>query len=84
MHSRLRRALRMKTLLSSTSVCHDQRKKDSLAGRRVRILNFSRQVVPSGILIFDDNDNVVMGKKLGGEYYEFVYSDLSWSKENAS
>ncbi|MQM11055.1 hypothetical protein Taro_043956 [Colocasia esculenta] len=55
---------------SSASVCHAQKKKDSLAGRRVRILNFSREVVASGILIFDDNDNVVMGKKLGGEYYE--------------
>ncbi|MQM06762.1 hypothetical protein Taro_039587 [Colocasia esculenta] len=43
---------------------------DSLAGRRVRILNFSRQVAVSGILMSDDNDNVVMGKKLGGEYYE--------------
>ncbi|MQL84355.1 hypothetical protein Taro_016865 [Colocasia esculenta] len=43
---------------------------DSLAGRRVRILNFSGEVVASGILISDDNDNVVMGKKLGGEYYE--------------
>ncbi|MQL98435.1 hypothetical protein Taro_031144 [Colocasia esculenta] len=38
---------------------------DSLAGRRVRILNFSRQVVASGILMSDDNDNVVMEKKLG-------------------
>ncbi|MQM13359.1 hypothetical protein Taro_046284, partial [Colocasia esculenta] len=55
---------------SSASVCHAQRKKDSLAGRRVRILNFSGQVVASGILMFVDNDNVVMGKKLGGEYYE--------------
>ncbi|MQM01897.1 hypothetical protein Taro_034654, partial [Colocasia esculenta] len=55
---------------SSTSVCHAQKKKDSLAGRRVRILNFSGEVVASGILISDDNDNVVMGKKLGGEYYE--------------
>ncbi|MQL90921.1 hypothetical protein Taro_023523, partial [Colocasia esculenta] len=45
-------------------------KMDSLAGRRVRILNFSGQVVASGILMSDDNDNVVMGKKLGGEYYE--------------
>ncbi|MQM15315.1 hypothetical protein Taro_048256 [Colocasia esculenta] len=43
---------------------------DSLSGRRVRILNFSGQVVASGILMSDDNDNVVMGKKLGGEYYE--------------
>ncbi|MQM18661.1 hypothetical protein Taro_051657, partial [Colocasia esculenta] len=43
---------------------------DSLAGRRVRILTFSRQVVASGILMSDDNDNVVMGKKLGDEYYE--------------
>ncbi|MQL98040.1 hypothetical protein Taro_030739 [Colocasia esculenta] len=43
---------------------------DSLAGRRVRILNFSGEVVASGILMSDDNDNVVMGKKLGGEYYE--------------
>ncbi|MQM05451.1 hypothetical protein Taro_038261 [Colocasia esculenta] len=43
---------------------------DSLVGRRVRILNFSGQVVASGILMSDDNDNVVMGKKLGGEYYE--------------
>ncbi|MQL83137.1 hypothetical protein Taro_015620 [Colocasia esculenta] len=43
---------------------------DSLAGRRVRILNFSGEVVDSGILMSDDNDNVVMGKKLGGEYYE--------------
>ncbi|MQL79073.1 hypothetical protein Taro_011518 [Colocasia esculenta] len=43
---------------------------DSLVGRRVRILNFSRQVIASGILMSDDNDNVVMGKKLGGEYYE--------------
>ncbi|MQL96157.1 hypothetical protein Taro_028833 [Colocasia esculenta] len=51
---------------SSASVCHAQRTKDSLAGRRVRILNFSRQVVASGILMSDDNDNVVMGKKLGG------------------
>ncbi|MQM16989.1 hypothetical protein Taro_049952, partial [Colocasia esculenta] len=42
---------------------------DSLAGRRVRILNFSGQVVASSILMSDDNDNVVMGKKLGGEYY---------------
>ncbi|MQM19684.1 hypothetical protein Taro_052693 [Colocasia esculenta] len=55
---------------SSASVCHAQRKKDSLAGRRVRILNFFGQVVASGILMSDDNDNVVMGKKLGGEYYE--------------
>ncbi|MQM14824.1 hypothetical protein Taro_047759, partial [Colocasia esculenta] len=44
--------------------------KDSLAGRKVRILNFSGQVVVSGFLMSDDNDNVVMGKKLGGEYYE--------------
>ncbi|MQM11082.1 hypothetical protein Taro_043985, partial [Colocasia esculenta] len=44
--------------------------KDSLARRRVGILNFPRQVVASGILMSDDNDNVVMGKKLGGEYYE--------------
>ncbi|MQL79509.1 hypothetical protein Taro_011951 [Colocasia esculenta] len=43
---------------------------DSLAGRRVRILNFFGQVVASCILMSDDNDNVVMGKKLGGEYYE--------------
>ncbi|MQL74004.1 hypothetical protein Taro_006362, partial [Colocasia esculenta] len=55
---------------SSASVCHAQKKKDSLAGRRVRILNFSGEVVASGILVSDDNDNVVMGKKLGGEYYE--------------
>ncbi|MQL71286.1 hypothetical protein Taro_003650, partial [Colocasia esculenta] len=55
---------------SSASVCHAQRKKDSLGGRRVRILNFSGQVVASDILMSDDNDNVVMGKKLGGEYYE--------------
>ncbi|MQL95681.1 hypothetical protein Taro_028358 [Colocasia esculenta] len=55
---------------SSASVCHAQRKKDSLAGRRVRILTFSGQVVASGILMSDDNDNVVVGKKLGGEYYE--------------
>ncbi|MQL99898.1 hypothetical protein Taro_032625 [Colocasia esculenta] len=55
---------------SSASVCHAQRKKYSLAGRRVRILNFSGEVVASGILMSDDNDNVVMGKKLGGEYYE--------------
>ncbi|MQM22536.1 hypothetical protein Taro_055589, partial [Colocasia esculenta] len=55
---------------SSASVCHAQNKKDSLAGRRVRILNFSGKVVASGILMSDDNDNVVMGKKLGGEYYE--------------
>ncbi|MQM04299.1 hypothetical protein Taro_037096 [Colocasia esculenta] len=48
---------------------------DSLAGRRVRILNFSGQVVVSGILMSNDNDNVVMGKKLGGEYYEV--SELS-------
>ncbi|MQL83833.1 hypothetical protein Taro_016322 [Colocasia esculenta] len=54
---------------SSASV-YPQRKKDSLAGRRVRILNFSRQVVANDILMSDDNDNVVMGKKLGGEYYE--------------
>ncbi|MQL75329.1 hypothetical protein Taro_007709 [Colocasia esculenta] len=57
---------------------------DSLVGRRVRILTFSRQVVASGILMSDDNDNVVMGKKLGGEYYEFVYCNMSWSKEKAS
>ncbi|MQM20888.1 hypothetical protein Taro_053918 [Colocasia esculenta] len=57
-------------MISSASVCHAQRKKDSLAGRRVRILNFSGQVVASGILMSDDNDNVVMGKKLVGEYYE--------------
>ncbi|MQM12757.1 hypothetical protein Taro_045678, partial [Colocasia esculenta] len=38
--------------------------------KRVRILNFSGEVVASGILMSDDNDNVVMGKKLGGEYYE--------------
>ncbi|MQL87114.1 hypothetical protein Taro_019658 [Colocasia esculenta] len=44
--------------------------KDSLVGRRVRILNFSGQVVANDILMSDDNDNVVMGKKLGGEYYE--------------
>ncbi|MQL99314.1 hypothetical protein Taro_032038 [Colocasia esculenta] len=43
---------------------------DSLTGRRVRILNFSKQVVTNDILMFDDNDNVVMAKKLGGEYYE--------------
>ncbi|MQL99814.1 hypothetical protein Taro_032541 [Colocasia esculenta] len=43
---------------------------DSLAGRRLRILSFSGQVFASGILMSDDNDNVVMGKKLGGEYYE--------------
>ncbi|MQM20121.1 hypothetical protein Taro_053136, partial [Colocasia esculenta] len=43
---------------------------DSLAGRRVRILNFYGEVVASCILMSDDNDNVVMGKKLGGEYYE--------------
>ncbi|MQM22665.1 hypothetical protein Taro_055721 [Colocasia esculenta] len=55
---------------SSASVCHAQKKKDTLAGRRVRILNFSGEVVASGILMSDDNDNVVMGKKLGGEYYE--------------
>ncbi|MQM06888.1 hypothetical protein Taro_039718 [Colocasia esculenta] len=55
---------------SSASVCHAQKKKDSLAGRRVRILNFSGEVVANGILISDDNDNVVIGKKLGGEYYE--------------
>ncbi|MQM14997.1 hypothetical protein Taro_047934 [Colocasia esculenta] len=55
---------------SSASVCHAQKKKDSLVGRRVRILNFSGEVVASGILMSDDNDNVVMGKKLGGEYYE--------------
>ncbi|MQL68036.1 hypothetical protein Taro_000295 [Colocasia esculenta] len=55
---------------SSASDCHAQKKKDSLAGRRVRILNFSGEVVASGILISDDNDNVVIGKKLGGEYYE--------------
>ena len=36
----------------------------------MRILNSSGQVVASGILMSDDNDNVVMGKKLGGEYYE--------------
>ncbi|MQM06679.1 hypothetical protein Taro_039507, partial [Colocasia esculenta] len=57
-------------MISSASVFHAQRKKDSLVGRRVRILNFYGQVVASGILMFDDNDNVVMGKKLGGEYYE--------------
>ncbi|MQM05115.1 hypothetical protein Taro_037920, partial [Colocasia esculenta] len=57
---------------------------DSLAGRRVRILNFSGQVVASDILMSDDNDNVVMGMKLGGEYYEFVCCNLSWSKEKAS
>ncbi|MQL71362.1 hypothetical protein Taro_003702 [Colocasia esculenta] len=51
---------------SSASVCHAQRKK----GRRVRILHFSRQVVASSIVMSDDDDNVVMGKKLGGEYYE--------------
>ncbi|MQL91954.1 hypothetical protein Taro_024559 [Colocasia esculenta] len=45
---------------------------DSLAGRRVRTLNFSGQVVVSVILMSDDNDNVVMGKKLGGEYYEML------------
>ncbi|MQL70342.1 hypothetical protein Taro_002659, partial [Colocasia esculenta] len=60
---------------SSASVCHTQKKKDSLAGRRVRILNFSREVVASGILMSDDNDNVVMGKKLGGEYYEVELED---------
>ncbi|MQL70870.1 hypothetical protein Taro_003176 [Colocasia esculenta] len=43
---------------------------DSLAGRRVRILNFSGEVIANDILLSDDNDNVVMGKKLGGEYYE--------------
>ncbi|MQM11044.1 hypothetical protein Taro_043948 [Colocasia esculenta] len=47
---------------SSASACHAQKKKDSLAGRRVRILNFSGEVVASGILMSDDNDNVVMGK----------------------
>ncbi|MQM02351.1 hypothetical protein Taro_035111 [Colocasia esculenta] len=55
---------------SSASVYHAQKKKDSLARWRVRILNFSGEVVASGILISDDNDNVVIGKKLGGEYYE--------------
>ncbi|MQM10975.1 hypothetical protein Taro_043874 [Colocasia esculenta] len=55
---------------SSASVCHAQKKKDSLAGRRVRILNFFGEVVANDILMSDDNDNVVMGKKLGGEYYE--------------
>ncbi|MQL86463.1 hypothetical protein Taro_018996 [Colocasia esculenta] len=69
---------------SSASVCHAQRKKDSLAGRRVRILNFFGQVVANGILMSDYNDNVVMGKKLGGEYYEFICCNLSWSKEKAS
>ncbi|MQM03289.1 hypothetical protein Taro_036070, partial [Colocasia esculenta] len=48
----------------------DRTGRDSLAGRRVRILNFSGQVVASGILMSDENDNVVMGKKLGVEYYE--------------
>ncbi|MQL96599.1 hypothetical protein Taro_029277, partial [Colocasia esculenta] len=65
---------------SSASVCHAQKKKDSLAGRRVRIINFSGEVVSSGILMSDDNDNVVMGKKLGGEYYEvniFTYGLFS-------
>ncbi|MQM00855.1 hypothetical protein Taro_033603 [Colocasia esculenta] len=57
-------------MISSASVCHPQKKKDSLEGRRVRILNFSGEVDASGILMSDDNDNVVMGKKLGGEYYE--------------
>ncbi|MQM15050.1 hypothetical protein Taro_047988 [Colocasia esculenta] len=57
---------------SFASVCHAQKKKDSLARRRVRILNFSGEVVASGILMSDDNDNVVMGKKLGGEYYEMM------------
>ncbi|MQL70157.1 hypothetical protein Taro_002439, partial [Colocasia esculenta] len=42
----------------------------SIARMRVRILNFSGQVVASGILMSDDNDNVAIGKKLGGEYYE--------------
>ncbi|MQM15539.1 hypothetical protein Taro_048485, partial [Colocasia esculenta] len=52
---------------SFADIYHEE---DSLAGGRVRILSFSRQVVASGILMSDDNDNVVMGKKLGGEYYE--------------
>ncbi|MQM01124.1 hypothetical protein Taro_033870 [Colocasia esculenta] len=69
---------------SSASVCHAQRKKDSLAGRRVRILNFSRQVVANDILMSNDNDNVVMGKKLGGEYYEhgFIQSNDGDQKSN--
>ncbi|MQM01264.1 hypothetical protein Taro_034016 [Colocasia esculenta] len=50
--------------------CSKEKGLYSLAGRRVRILNFSGEVVASSILISDDNDNVVMGKKLGGEYYE--------------
>ncbi|MQL99172.1 hypothetical protein Taro_031893 [Colocasia esculenta] len=41
-----------------------------IGGEEGEILNFSGQVVANGILMFDDNDNVVMGKKLGGEYYE--------------
>ncbi|MQL87561.1 hypothetical protein Taro_020115, partial [Colocasia esculenta] len=66
---------------SSASVCHAQRKKDSLAGRMVRILNFSGQVVASDILMSDDNDNVVMGKKLGVLLLQFVCCNLSWFKE---
>ncbi|MQL85315.1 hypothetical protein Taro_017832 [Colocasia esculenta] len=55
---------------SSIASVGDAYEQDSLAGRRVRILNFSGQVVASGIRMSDDDDNVVMGKKLGGEYYE--------------
>ncbi|MQM07279.1 hypothetical protein Taro_040121, partial [Colocasia esculenta] len=57
-------------MISFASVCHAQKKKDSLAGRRVRILNFSGEVVVSGILMSDDNDNMVMGKKLGETDFE--------------
>ncbi|MQM02929.1 hypothetical protein Taro_035703 [Colocasia esculenta] len=46
---------------------------ESLAGRRVRILNFSGQVVVSDILMSDDNDNVVMGKKLGVRLLQPVF-----------
>ncbi|MQL79694.1 hypothetical protein Taro_012136, partial [Colocasia esculenta] len=42
---------------------------DSLAGRRVRILNFFGEVVANGILMSDDDDNVVMGNMLGVTQY---------------
>ncbi|MQL71363.1 hypothetical protein Taro_003703, partial [Colocasia esculenta] len=55
-------------------------------GRRVRILHFSGQVVASSILMSDDDDNVVMGKKLGGcswiEVKRKVYTFLSINEMN--
>ncbi|MQM05895.1 hypothetical protein Taro_038713 [Colocasia esculenta] len=60
---------------------------DSLAGRRVRILNFSGQVVANDILMSNDNDNVVMGKKLGVRLLQPVLvqveSKLIWTNHKS-